>query len=175
MGKATIERPEEKEASYIVTTATAVARFFGVTTAAVSKWASEAEPMPGRKGSYDLAAIARWKLRRTGKGGEENQDPLRAVDIRLKTAQAEAKELENALTRGNLVPVDKVDTWASIIMIELRESLMALPEVLATSSPPSLRDVVREESEDHIRGALIAAERRVAKHDYIDDETVEEE
>ena len=90
--------------------------------------------------------------------------------MRLKTAQADAKELENAQTRGELVILADVERWAATILIELREVFMSIPEILATSSPQESKDFVREESDRVVRDALTSAARRFDTHNYIENE-----
>lgn len=169
MGASTIERPKRKtNAAYRVKTVAEVAEFFGVTVAAVNKWAADVDPMPGRKGAYNLSTIAKWKVRR-GTGRSAVSDELNAVDLRLRKSQAEAKELENSRERGELVELQAVDLWAAEIIIGIRENIMTLPESLATSSPPEMRDFIREESDRRIRAALTAAARKLESRDYLDD------
>lgn len=163
---AAVGRPKVKRKSFVVTTLSEIAEFFGVTVPAVSKWKSNpGDPMPGRAGRFDLSKIVQWDRRQ--RDGSSLSDELKAADIRLKTAQAEAKELENEQARGKLVDIDEVDRWAASILIELRETLMQLPEILSTSSPPEIREFVRSESDRHIRDSLISAQRKLENQDYV--------
>lgn len=154
----TLRNTESK--SFLVATISEVAEFFGVGVSAVNQWRSEADPMPGSTGQYDLAAIAKW-TRGRGRPSSVLSDELKAADIRLKTAQARSKELDNEIASGDLLDRADVELWASTALIEAREMVMSLPEMLATSSPPELREFVRTESDRHCRDVLVALRRRL--------------
>jgi len=143
----------KKAQSYVVSTVGEVAAFFGVSVAAVNKWKAEDNPMPGSPGKYDLSAIARWKLTRTSRKAKLN-DPMRDMEYRLKEITAKQKELDYEMQKGGLLELTDVERWAAMALIETREMVMSLPELLATSSPPEFRDFVREESDRHCRDVL---------------------
>ena len=137
-----------------------VAKFFGMSTAAVMAWRAEAEPMPGSSGNYNLSKIAQWRLTKSSTGRGLNEDQKKA-DIRLKTITAQQKELEYEKEKGQLLDLAAVELWASVAMIETREMVMALPEMLATSSPPELREFVRSETDRHVRDVLTMLRRKL--------------
>lgn len=146
--------------SYIVKTLGEVAEFFGVSNQTVNGWRADSDPMPGSANCWDLAAIAKWRTTKGRQGGGLS-DELKAADIRLKTAQAKAKEIENAISEGVLLDRGDVERWAATALIETREMVMALPEMLATSSPPELREFVRSESDRHCRDVLTMLRRKL--------------
>lgn len=130
--------------------------------------------MPGEPGSFNLRSVMHWytaKHARTRTGSDE----LRAVDIRLKTAMAEAKELENAKEAGGLVDVADVDRWAATIMVLIRETFAAFPERLLPSIPVEQKDFVRGEANKCVRDILSLTEQKLSEHDYFDDDLPEHE
>lgn len=155
---------ERHSMDWSVPTLEAVAKFFGVHADTPRAWRTGADPMPGSPGRWDLSAIAQWRARRTERGGLS--DELKAVEIRLKTAQATAKEIENRERQGELVELAEVERWAANALIEAREQMMSLPETLATSSPPALREFVLSESDRHVRDVLLALRRRLESDEF---------
>lgn len=82
-----------------------VADFFDVSVAAVKKWRTEGAPGSTAAG-WDLRALARWRVSRT----RADQDPeMRAARLRLATAAAKSRELENARIEHELVPRDLME------------------------------------------------------------------
>lgn len=78
---------------------------------------------PGRPplaSEYDLVVAGRQRL-----------DELDSAKLRRAQALAERSELENALKRGELIPVAYVRTWASRILTEGRDLLLTGPSELA--------------------------------------------
>ena len=146
--------------SYVVGTIAEVAEFFALSNAAVNAWRRDANPMPGSPGRFDLSKIAQWRDARRKEGGGVGEE-LKAADIRLKTAQARAKEMENSVNEGELVPLADVELFVATACVEFREVIMTLPDSLASSSPPELRNFVREESDRLCRGALVSLHRRL--------------
>lgn len=137
-----------------------VAKFFGMSTAAVMAWRAEAEPMPGSPGNYNLSEIAQWRITKSGTGKGLSED-LKKAEIRLKTVTAQQKELDMEKEKGQLLDLASVELWASVALIETREMVMALPEMLATSSPPELREFVRSEADRHCRDVLTMLRRKL--------------
>lgn len=165
-------RPTRKpKKSYEVSTLAEVAEFFGLTVQAIHQWRANGE-MPGCQGHWDLSAIAAWKVGK-GREGSGLTEEQKLADIRLKTAQADAKELENAQTRGGLVDLGDVERWAAAALIELRETVMALPEMIATSAPPEIREFAREETDRHCRAVLLTFQRRLDT-DVVEPDEVDE-
>lgn len=163
-------RPKIERKTYIVGTIAEVATFFGVTHSAVVKWQSATDPMPGSRGKFNLSDIAQWRQR----GGGESSgiaEELKLAEIRLKTVQAQQKELDLKIQEGGLLELADVERWASICLIETREMVMTLPEILATSSPPELREFIRTETERHCRDVLAMLRRRLEADDIADKST----
>ena len=122
---------------------TMVARMFGVTTKSISRWqAREKDPLPiaikGARGvanQYDIAAVNDWGIRQALEK-PRSMYAGRAYDYqkeraRLTHQQAERAELENAITRGELIPASLVEeTWTSDVL-RMRARLLALPSKIA--------------------------------------------
>ena len=159
-----------KRKSFIVSTITEVAEFFGVTQPAVTKWKnSPVDPMPRQRSGYDLSKIAQWLKRQNSSGGLS--DDLKSAEIRLKTVQAQQKELDLEIQRGELIPLADVERWAATALIETREIIMTLPDTIATSTPPEMREFVRSEVEENCRDALLMLQRRLEENVNDDDST----
>ena len=155
-----VAKAKPKTTPFVVRTVKEVAAFFGMSAAGVHHWREESEPMPGSPGHYDLSEIAQWRINRTSNGGGLKEEKDRA-EIRLKTVQAQQKELDLEIQKGNLVLLDEVKLGHNTALIEFREFVMSLPDVLATSSPPESRAFMREESDRHLRASLSGLERRL--------------
>lgn len=155
-----VAKAKQKTTPFVVRTVKEVANFFGFTVAGVHHWRAEAEPMPGTPGHYDLSEIAQWRLNRTSNNGGLKEERDRA-DIRLKTVQAQQKELDLEIQKGNLIELPAVELWASVALIETREMIMTLPEILATSSPPELREFVRSETDRQVTAVLTMLARKL--------------
>jgi phage terminase Nu1 subunit (DNA packaging protein) len=146
--------------SYVVGTIAEVAEFFALSNAAVNAWRRDANPMPGSPGRFDLSKIAQWRDARRKEGGGVSEE-LKQADIRLKTAQARAKEMENSVNEGELVPLADVELFVATALIECRVVVMSIPEAIATSAPPELRDHARTEADRTCRAALTSLKRRL--------------
>ena len=57
---------------------------------------------------------------------------------------------------------------AATALIEARGMIMSLPERLATSAPPEMRNFIREETDRHCRDVLTSLRRRL-EMDEIDE------
>lgn len=144
---------------WIAGTLSEVAEFFGVATTTVKGWRMEAPPMPGSDAGWPLDAITRWrhaKLTTSDIVTAQKQATLEATQL-----ANEARRLELSKERGELLDRTDVERWAATALIEVREMLMQLPEILATSSPPEFAAFVREESDRHVRQLLTALRRRL--------------
>ena len=162
-------RKKTPRLSYVVATLEEVAEFFGVTRQAVQQWKLSGDPMPFRAGEYDLSKIAQWFRRQ--RDGSNLSEELKAADIRLKTVQAQQKELDLEIQKGELIPLADVERWAATALIEMREIIMTLPETIATSTPPDMREFVRTEVDENCRDALLMLQRRLEENVDDDDST----
>ena len=138
---------------------TMVAQMFGVTTKSISRWQSrEKDPLPiaikGARGvanQYDIAAVNDWGVRRALEkprsmyaGGAYDSQKERA---RLTYQQAERAQLENAVTRGELIPASLVEeTWTDHVL-RMRARLLSMPsrvahQVQAAESFDEMRKII---------------------------------
>ena len=90
--------------------------------------------------------------------------------MELGEVQLAAKRLELAQQRSELLERDDVERVFATALIEARESLMALVDLLATSSPPEMRNFVMEETDRHVRSVLKSLQRRL-ESDELDRQT----
>lgn len=157
--------------SGVVRTLGEVARAFGVSLDTVKKgWRPSG--MPGRRGAYDLAAIARWKRLRNRDPGQpasagdiEALSRRRAAEARIKEAEAARKERDNRIRSGELLERSEVERWAANVMTETRELVMQLPDRLAALAPPELANTLREEADRHCRELLRVLRQRLERSD----------
>ncbi len=106
----------------IVPSQSEVAKAFGVERSTVGTWITKG--MPGRRGAFDLVAIAKW-YRVDGPGADRvaDVDPLLAAGAspaleRYRLAKAQLAELDLAQRKGQLVDVailkNTLGRWAAI-------------------------------------------------------------
>lgn len=153
---------EEQEAArgdrWTVSSLGEVADLFGLSIHTVKHWRMETPPMPGSYGKWPIKEIIQWRL-----GKLANNDLATAKkqqDLELGQVQLEAKRFELAKDKGEYLERRDVELAVAQILIDVRENIMAIPEVLAISAPPELRDFVRSESDRIVRAALTNAARK---------------
>lgn len=142
---------------WCVTTLADVAAFFGIAVSTAKGWS--AEGMPSSAAGWPLDQICQWRIARLTNSDlvvEKKRAELEAIRL-----GNDAKRLDLAREKGEMIPRDDVERWVATALIEARESVMALPEMLATSAPPELRDFVRSETDRHCRSVLTGLRRRL--------------
>ena len=153
------ERQHERGESFTVESLAEVAAFFGLAEPTVRQWTQRTPPIPGQAGSWPLREIVRWR-----------EAWLTAADLKTKQQQQnfelglvklESDRLELQQKQRLLLHVDDVELWASTAIVEFRETVMQLKEILTASAPPEMKDFVRAETDRHLRDALTAASRRL--------------
>lgn len=143
---------------WVVSTMAELAEAMGFATQTVYQW--RADPtMPGELGAFSVPDVVQWRLAKA-KGGDL-AIAKKEQDLELGKVELESKRMELAKERGELLDSGDVERWAATALIEAREMVMALPEMLATSSPPELREFVRTEADRHCRDVLKALRRRL--------------
>jgi hypothetical protein len=85
----------------------------------------------------------------------------RQQDFELGKIQVETKQIELDREKALILDRQEVELWAATALIELREGIMQLPEMLAASAPQDLKDFTRDESDRHCRDLLLSTERRL--------------
>ena len=144
---------------WVVKTLKEVAEALGYARQTVNQWRSE-PGMPGQPGAYPIPEIAQWRFAKL-RGGGDLATAKKEQDLELGKVELETKRMELAKDRGELLERDDVELFVATALIEAREMVMSLPEMLATSSPPELREFVRTESDRHCRDVLVALRRRL--------------
>jgi len=154
---------------WVVKTLGEVAEALGYAKQTVNQWRSEVG-MPGEVGAYPIPEIAQWRFAKL-RGGGDLAVAKKEQDLELGKVELESRKMDLAKERGELLDRNDVELWAATALIEAREQVMQLPEMLATSSPPELREFVRTESDRHCRDVLISLRRRLESDQIASDET----
>ena len=136
-----------------------VAEFFGMALQTVKQWRMETPPMPGADGKYPLQQITQWRLNKVSQS--DLASAKRKQDFELGRIQVETKQIELDREKALILDRQDVELWAATALIELREGIMQLPEMLAASAPQELKDFTREESDRHCRDLLLSTARRL--------------
>ena len=136
---------------------TEVAEFFGVATSTVKGWRMESPPMPGSEGSWPLDAITRWRAAKITGSDLAMQQKLATLESTV--LANDARRLELSKERGELVELAAVELWASQAIIKCRVQIMSIPEGVATSAPPELRNQLQAEADRTCRAALTTLRR----------------
>ena len=127
--------------------------------------------MPGERNHWSIKEIVRWRTDiRNGRPGNSSS---KKIDDDLKLVTLEQKQLDLAIQKKELIPLVDVERWAATALIETREMVMTLPEILATSAPPENREFIRSESDRHCRGVLTMLRRRL-EADIVDDDATDD-
>jgi len=146
---------------WVVKTLGEVAAALGYAAQTVNQWRAEVG-MPGRLGAWPIPEIAQWRFAKLrGGGGGDLATAKKELDIELGKVELESKRMELAKDRGDLLERADVVRFVATACIEFRELCLQLPEMLATSSPPEMREYIRAESERHCRDSLVAVQRRL--------------
>lgn len=169
-----IAKPKRSE--FIVDTHDQIAGFFGCSTRTVRTWAQNG--MPGSEGNYDLRDIAAWvfKKRRndwdSGGGGDGASlgEQIKLAELELTTERAREKKRENDLAEGSLFKSDDVERWATVAIVESRESFAGIPDALAASVEPAYREFVRAECDRRIRIAQELFRRKLEERPHVEAE-----
>lgn len=163
------EREAKRPPKWSVDTLGEVAEFFGVSPQTVRTWRMHSPPMPGAPGHWLLPEIVRWKCDRTS--SNDLATAKREQDLKLGQIELEQRQLDLAKEKGQVLDRADVELWAATALIEAREMVMSLPEMLATSSPPEQRDFIRSETDRHCRDVLVALSRRLESDSIASDAT----
>lgn len=115
--------------------------------------------IPGEAGRWPIKEIVRWRL--DWVSGTELTEKKRQQDYDLQQIKLESERLDLSEKRGELFHKEDVERWAATALVEFREVVMQLAQILPSSAPPELKDFVRAETDRHCRDALTAAARRL--------------
>ena len=150
---------EASHGKWNATTLGEVAEFFSMALQTVKQWRMETPPMPGSDGVYPLKEIVKWRLDKVLQS--DLAAAKRQQDFELGRIQVKTKQIELDREKALILDRHDVELWAAQALVEIRETVMQLPEMLAASAKPSLKDFTREEADRHCRGVLLAASRRL--------------
>lgn len=156
---AEVEQAKTKRDKFDLSTLSEVAEFFGLDEHTVRTWRLKSPPMPGEPGKWPIKQIVQWRcnwIQQTDLAAAKRQQ-----DYELGQVQLERKKLELDREKGLSRDIQDVELWAATALVELREGVMQLPEILAASAPQTLKDYVRDETDKHCRDLLIATARRL--------------
>lgn len=78
-----------------------------------------------------VAYLRHLREQAAGRMGASEDLDLAAERARLAAAQADAQEMKNSLTRGNLLPADEVQAGIEMMIARCRAKLLGLPARLA--------------------------------------------
>jgi hypothetical protein len=153
---------DQREASrdrFDLSTLSEVAEFFGLDEQTVRTWRLKSPPMPGEPGKWPIKQIVQWRcnwIQQTDLAAAKRQQ-----DFELGQIQVEAKRLDLDREKGLILDRSDVELWAATALVELREGIMQLPEMLAAAVPQDQKDFTREETDRHCRDLLTATHRRL--------------
>lgn len=153
------EQRERQRGRWNATTLTEVSEVFGLALQTVKQWRIESPPMPGVEGCYPIPAIIKWRLAKLQQS--DVQTARKQQEYELGQVKLEQVRLDLAREKGQILDRADVELWAATAIVELREGIMQLPEMLAASSPPELKNFTRAETERHCRDLLTATRRRL--------------
>lgn len=156
---ADLDAREASRDKWTASTLGEVAEFFGMALQTVKQWRMETPPMPGADGKYPLQQITQWRLNKVSQS--DLASAKRQQDFELGRIQVESKQIELDREKALILDRQDVELFVATALVELRETIMQLPEKLAASAPQDLKDFVRSESDMHCRDSLIAASRRL--------------
>jgi terminase small subunit / prophage DNA-packing protein len=147
-----------------------VAEVFGVAPKTIVEWQEQGFPIalrgrPGVPSEYDTAACIAWYVEREVRK-VQNEQPR----DRLARVQAEKIEMENAVTRGLLIPADQLEPKLRAVMVAIREQLLDLRRTLT----PQLAGRTPREIEQALEAAHSEALHRLAKWRQADRDDEEE-
>ena len=156
---AEVEKSAGERDRFDLKTLSEVAEFFGLDEHTIRTWRLKTPPMPGEPGKWPIKQIVQWRcnwIQQTDLAAAKRQQ-----DFELGQIQVEAKRLELDREKGLILDRQDVELWASTALIELREGIMQLPDILAASAPQELKDFTRAETDRHCRDLLTATQRRL--------------
>ena len=156
---AEIEQSAKERDRFDLKTLSEVAEFFGLDEQTVRTWRLKTPPMPGEPGKWPIKSIVQWRcnwIQQTDLAAAKRQQ-----DFELGQIQVETKRIELDKEKALILDRSDVELWASVAIVELREGVLQLPEMIGASAPQEIRDMVREEVDRHCRDVLKATARRL--------------
>lgn len=151
-----MNRPPAENGKVLKWSTIDVMRFFEISRQTVSNYVDQGLPMLGR-GRFDAIAVRRWldaKKEAEHKKILEGLDATKA-EARFRNVKAETAEMDLAVKRGTLVPVERVMSMWETHIGSAKTKLMAIPARMAVV-------VMAAPRERHAIQALLEKEQREA-------------
>lgn len=130
-----------------------VSEIVGCHYRSIENWAKKGHIKKNDRG-YPLIASLQYQLNYYKKKVEKKEvepkgSELYQAEVRLKTAQADIKELERDEKKGLLVEIDSVTRQWQELIFKCRSKLLSLPnklalELSATSNPAEIQDRLQQ-------------------------------
>ena len=128
---------------WLVPTLGEVAGFFDVHLQTVKQWRTEASPMPGEPGRWNLQDISRWRFeklstRQPASGGDQpprGKERLECRKLRIENAR---RQLKLDQEEARLVSREAWNAAAEQLFHRIRVRLQAIPDELCTTLPPEM-------------------------------------
>lgn len=156
---AEVENRIESQDRFDLKTLSEVGEFFGLDEQTIRTWRLKTPAMPGEPGRWPIKRIVQWRcewIQQTDLASAKRQQ-----DFELGRIQVESKQIELDREKALILDRHDVELWAATALIELREGIQQLPEMLAASAPQDMKDFIREESDRHCRDLLLSTARRL--------------
>ena len=154
-----VETSQEASGRFVLTTLGEVAELFGVALQTAKEWRQASPPLPGEPGNYPMKELIRWRFARVNHN--ELNDEVKRAGLEKTQVQVEQARIDLEKLKASVLDRADVELWASVLIVNAREAIMQLPEMLAASAPHDMKDHVRSETDRHCRDALTALARRL--------------
>ena len=157
-----------KEQAAGVVPAAMMAKLLGVSERRLQQLRKEQILPAGGHGKYELVGSVQGYIKYLKEAANRDSNELENAKLRKWNADADAKELEVAIARGEAVPIQPViELWGKITT-EVRTNLLALPSRVA----PKLTDTMTTaEKADFISGELNKALEGFTRTEIIPEKT----
>lgn len=154
-----------------------VAIVFGISVQALDAWIARGCPVEsrasnGRIQSFYLPDVCAWRLQQfeassplDGGGDDQQLNPV-AEHARKEKEMADKLAMENAVTRGELLPVESVAALWVGVLTDCKKKFLALPSKLA----PRVIGKSREQARGILESAIHDALRGLAETRYVEGE-----
>lgn len=166
--KTSTKKKESSPKSSVVSSQKAVANHFDVSTRTVNDWLNRPDPMPGKKGSYDLVAIEKWradnfakgkdqqfveapdaaavesketKSKKKNSGGESLSQTYLIEKIRKERALADQNEIKATRMDEEYIPISDLLQWVTAFLTLQRKLLTAMPVEMFADAPDNMRKI----------------------------------
>lgn len=154
-----VETSQESTGRFVLTTLGEVAELFGVALQTAKEWRQASPPLPGEPGNYPMKELIRWRFARIS--NNELSDEVKRAGLEKTQVQVEQARIDLEKLKASVLDRADVELWAATLIINAREAIMQLPEMLASCAPENLKSFFRDETDRHCRDTLTALARRL--------------